>query len=57
MEFDTLVKLVFEHGTAIAIIAYFLYKDWKTTDQIIQTLQSIKEVLAELKTWHASEDK
>ena len=57
MEFTELIKVVFENGSAIAIIAYFLYKDWKTTDQIIATLQSIKEVLAELRTWHAVEDR
>lgn len=54
--FDVLVKLIFEHGSALAIIAYFLYKDYRFNGQIIDLLAQVKEVLVELKTWHAAED-
>lgn len=56
-DLNTIVKLAMDNGLTIILVGYFLLKDWKFNGQIIETLSSIREVLVELKTWHASEDK
>lgn len=43
---DHLVELVTTNGLAVAIIVYFLYKDFKFNDQIVQLLGEVREVLA-----------
>lgn len=55
MEVNTLAELIANYGMAFVLMAYFLVKDWKQTNEIIATLNSIREVLAELKTWHSAE--
>lgn len=57
MEINTLADLIGNYGMAFVLMAYFLVKDWKQTTEIIGTLNAIREVLAELKTWHSMEDK
>lgn len=54
---EAIIELVTTYGLATAIIVYFLYKDYKFNDTIVNLLAEVKEVLAELKTWHAKEDK
>lgn len=56
MEITTIADLIANYGMAFVLMAYFLVKDWKQSTEIVATLNSIKEVLAELKTWHARED-
>lgn len=55
MEIQTVADLIGNYGMAFVLMAYFLVKDWKQTGEIIATLGSIREVLTELKTWHAAE--
>lgn len=57
MEINTVADLIGNYGMAFVLMAYFLVKDWKQTTEIIGTLNAIREVLAELKTWHSMEDK
>ncbi len=52
-----LVNLIVSNGMSVVIIAYFLYKDYKFNEQIINTLTAIDKVLGKLETWHASEKK
>lgn len=56
MELNAIAELIANYGMAFVLMAYFLVKDWKQTNEIIATLGSIREVLAELKTWHAKEE-
>lgn len=56
MDINTLADLLGNYGMAFVLMAYFLVKDWRQTEEIISTLSSIREVLVELKTWHAKED-
>ena len=55
MELNTVAELIGNYGMAFVLMAYFLLKDWRQTNEIIETLNSIREVLAELKTWHTKE--
>lgn len=56
MEINTVSDLISNYGMAFVLMAYFLVKDWKQTAEIISTLNAMREVLVELKTWHAKEE-
>lgn len=56
MEFlTTLTELIENTGMAMVLMAYFLVKDWKFNQQILDTLGAINTVLTRLQTWHAKE--
>lgn len=57
MTIQELVNMIVQNGMSVIIIAYFLYKDYKFNEQIIDTLTAIDKVLGKLETWHASEEK
>ena len=50
---EEMVNLVVSNGMSVVIIAYFLYKDYKFNEQILNVLGEVKEVLSSLQTWHA----
>lgn len=52
MDITTIGDLITNYGMAFVLMAYFLVKDWRQTDEIIKTLGSIREVLVQLKTYH-----
>lgn len=52
---EDIVNLFVSNGMSVAIIIYFLYKDYKFNEQILSVLAEVKEVLSELKTYHAKE--
>ena len=54
---EELVNLMVSNGMSVVIIAYFLYKDYKFNDQIVNILGEVREVLSSLKTWHEIEDR
>lgn len=49
---EEIVNLFVSNGMSVAIIIYFLYKDYKFNEQILSVLSEVKEVLASLNTWH-----
>lgn len=51
-----LIELIGTNGIAVAIIVYFLYKDYKFNDATLNVLTEIQKVLASLKTLHGIED-
>lgn len=55
MEVSEIVNLISQNGMSIVIIGYFLYKDYKFNQQILDVLGEVREVLSALQTWHASE--
>ena len=57
MEIASLVELLSTTGFAVVLMAYFLVKDWKFNQNILDVLAEVKEVLTELKTWHKMEEK
>lgn len=56
-DMEEMVNLIVSNGMSVVIIAYFLYKDYKFNDQIINVLTEVKEILTALKTWHEADDK
>lgn len=48
---ENFVNLIVSNGLATVIVAYFLYKDFKQTAQIINVLGEIREVLSVVKNF------
>ena len=42
---NDLVNLIVTNGCAVVIIAYFLFKDYKQTGQMISVLGEVKDIL------------
>lgn len=55
MEFNAIGEFIVNYGLTGVLVAYFLFKDWKTTDKIIGVLESIQVVLGKLESHHAQE--
>lgn len=55
MEIADIVKLIAQDGMSVVIIGYFLYKDYRFNQQILDVLSEVREVLAALQAWHAKE--
>lgn len=54
---EEMVNLIVSNGMSVVIIAYFLYKDYKFNQSILDVLGEMREVLSALKTWHEREEK
>lgn len=52
-----IVEIIQNTGFAVVLMAYFLIKDWKFNQQILDTLGAINTMLNKLEIWHASETK
>ena len=48
---ENIINLIVSNGLATVIVAYFLYKDYKQTAQIINVLGEIREVLSVVKNF------
>lgn len=46
---NEIVDIIVSNGMSVAIIGYFLYKDYRFNEQITKILSEIKEVLAVLR--------
>lgn len=57
MEIADIVKLIAQDGMSVVIIGYFLYKDYRFNQQILDVLSEVREVLSALQAWHAREEK
>lgn len=53
---ENIVELVTTNGLSVAIIIYFLYKDYRFNESILQVLGEVREVLAKLSALHGVED-
>lgn len=43
---EEMINLIVNNGMAVVIMAYFLYKDYKFNDNIIEVLAELKELMA-----------
>lgn len=46
---EQIINMIVTNGTAVCIVAYFLYKDYKFNAQLIGIMSEIREVLAVVK--------
>ena len=47
MEFD-IVKLITDLGIPVALVVYFLFKDWKITDQLLKLVGRVEHLLTKI---------
>lgn len=57
MGVEEILNFASDNGMSIIIMLYFLYKDYKFNESILQVLGEVKEVLASLQAWHMAETK
>lgn len=50
-----IIQLIMNNGMGVVLLAYFIYKDSKWNASITNVLGEIKEVLVELRTFHAKD--
>lgn len=46
---ETIINLIVSNGVAVVIVGYFIYKDYRTTSQMVSVLGEIKEIIAVVK--------
>lgn len=46
---NDIVNLIINSSTSVVVIAYFIFRDYKWNNQLIQTLTKIETLLEELK--------
>ena len=46
---EQIINLIVNNSVAVVIVGYFIFKDYKTTSQMLSVLGEIKEVLAVVK--------
>ena len=56
MEIDSLTTLIVNNGVAVAVIAYFMYRDYRFMDELQRTLQSLVDTVDVLKSVIPSRD-
>ena len=56
MGIEELSRLIMDNGLSIVLVGYFIYKDYKFNENILNVLGELKEVLTALNTWHAAEN-
>lgn len=56
MEIDSLTTLIVNNGVAVAVIAYFMFRDYKFMDELQRTLQSLVNTVDMLKTFVSLKD-
>lgn len=57
MGLEEITSIIMNNGLSVVLVGYFIFKDYKFNQQILDVLGEMKEVLACLKTWHEKEDK
>lgn len=50
MEIDSLTTLIVNNGVAVAVIAYFMFRDYRFMDELQRTLQSLVDTVDVLKS-------
>lgn len=49
MQMDQIVQMLVNNGTAVAVIAYFMYRDYKFMDTLQSTLTTLVDTVNVLK--------
>lgn len=54
---NDIVNLIINSSTSVVIIAYFIFRDYKWNNQLIETLTKIEDTLEDIKGGGNYEDK
>ena len=52
---EAIAEAITNYGFSVVLLAWMIYKDYKFNENILNVLTEVKDVLAELRTWHAKE--
>ena len=52
---EEIAQALTNYGFSAVLLAWMLFKDYKFNDNILSVLSEVRDVLAELKTWHAAD--
>ncbi len=53
---EQIVQLITTNGMGVVLLAYFIFKDYKFNQNILNVLDKMNIILAKLETWHNSEE-
>ena len=53
---EAIAQAITNYGFSVVLLAWMIFKDYKFNENIITILSEVKEVLAELRTWHNAEE-
>lgn len=53
---EEIINLIVSNGLGVVLVAYFIFKDYKFNQQIIDVLGEMKEVLISLRSFHNISD-
>ena len=53
---NEIVQLITTNGMGVVLLAYFLFKDYKFNQNILDVLDKMNVILTRLETWHNAEN-
>ena len=53
---EQIAQAITNYGFSVVLLAWMIFKDYKFNDGMVKIMQEVKEVLAELRTWHNVEE-
>lgn len=53
---EQIVQLITTNGMGVVLLAYFIFKDYKFNQNILNVLDKMNVILAKLETWHTAEE-
>ena len=51
---DEIVQLITTNGMGVVLLAYFIFKDYKFNQNILNVLEKMSVILGKLETWHSA---
>lgn len=52
---NEIVQLITTNGMGVVLLAYFIFKDYKFNQNILNVLDKMNTILTRLETWHNAE--
>lgn len=52
---NELIQAITTNGMGVVLLAYFIFKDYKFNQNILNVLDKMNVILAKLETWHNAE--
>lgn len=53
---EQIVQLITTNGMGVVLLAYFIFKDYKFNQNILNVLDKMNVILTRLETWHNAEE-
>lgn len=53
---EQIINAISTNGMGVVLLAYFIFKDYKFNQNILNVLDKMNVILAKLETWHNAEE-